>query len=365
MLNALFSACTENSSVSNPNVPPVRVNAIRQETSPERLALIGELIVFGTDNFPLDKKDRGFGKGQCALCHMFLPDQRADRSPHLLGIEARSQERVKEERYKMFVEKYSVDGDPDTGIKPHATTGGEYLIESLYCPNCYVVDGSGIKGTNSMQTYMPIANKKHGINSDLLSDFEIVAVVSYMQVKDTPGDYSKVTAIEDWERYFGKKFTFTPEEAAINKHRFPAAKPQPLTSASDNTEQIVEKMVCIACHKIPGLSNAKVGMIGPLLIMKTSAANRIKSPEYQKAVKEGRAHATTPREYVLESITDPGAFIVPGFSDDMIKDYKHKFTLAEFDKLIAYLMEQDAAAAIKDGLDRLPNEKEGSLLIKN
>lgn len=356
VLSLLLSACSENTPVTE-TASPVLVKPMTNRISAKELALIGERVVFGKNNPQFGKGDLPIGKGRCPLCHMFHPDQRADRGPVLIGVWARSHSRVKEERYKMFVDHYS-KGEPNSGIKPHAQTGGEYILESEYCPNCYSPEGFGIKGTNDMESAMPIMNKPP-IN---LTDFEIVAVLAYYQMKDTPGDYSKITAIEDWEHYFGKKFTFTPEDVAMAGKISPAPLPvSPFALASDTVEQIVTKMACIACHKIPGLEVGKSGMVGPLLIMKTNAANRIKSPEYRKAVKDGRAHATTPREYVIESITHPAAFIVPGFADDMLKDYRHKFTLAGFDKLVDYLMEQDEAAAIKSGLDRLPNEREGSL----
>lgn len=200
---------------------------------------------------------------------------------------------------------------------------------------------------------MPIINKP----PIQLTDTEIVAVVSFLQSKDA-GEFNKITAKDSWEAYFGKplKQDAPPKEGEAKQ----AAGP-PVALEADTVDQIVTKMACVACHKIPGLEVAKAGMVGPLLIEKTNAPNRIKSPEYQKAVKEGKAGAKTPREYVIESIMNPGAFIVPGFADDMLKDFRHKFTVSGLDKLVDYLLQQDAEAAIKSGLDRLPNEKEGSL----
>ncbi len=321
--------------------------------TPEKLAVMGKKIVFGTENPTFGGGGVPIGKGQCPLCHMFFQEQKADRCPVLIGEEERSGNRVKEERYKAFASRLA-NGEPNSGVKPHATAGGEYLIESEYCPNCYVVEGFGIKGTNDQESPMPIINKP----PIQLTDTEIVAVVSFLQTKDT-GDFNKWTAKDSWEKYFGKplKADAAPKEGEA---KAVAAGP-PVALESDTPEQMVQKMTCFACHKIPGISIAKTGMIGPLLIEKTNAPNRVKSPEYQKAVKEGKAHAKTPREYVIESIMKPDAFIVPGFADDMIKDFKHKFTIAGLDKLVDYLLEQDAAAAIKDGMDRLPNEKEGPL----
>lgn len=321
--------------------------------TPEKLALMGKKIVFGTENPSFGGGGVPIGKGQCPLCHMFFQEQKADRCPVLIGEEGRSNNRFKEERYKAFASRLA-NGEPNSGIKPHAAAGGEYLVESEYCPNCYVVEGFGIKGTNDQESPMPRINKP----PIGLTDTEIVAVVSFLQTKDD-GDFTKWTAKDSWEKYWGKplKADAPPKEGEA---KAVAAGP-PVALGTETAEQIVQKMTCFACHKIPGISIAKTGMIGPLLIEKTNAPNRIKSPEYQKAVKEGKAHAKTPREYVIESIMDPGAFIVPGFADDMIKDFKHKFTVAGLDVIVDHLLQQDAAAAIKEGMDRLPNEKEGPL----
>lgn len=335
------------------DAPEAAVAVDLSSITPEKLADMGKMIVFGTANPSFGGGGVPIGKGQCPLCHMFFQEQKADRCPVLIGEEERSSHRFKEERYKAFASRLA-NGEPNSGVKPHASAGGEYLIESEYCPNCYVVEGFGIKGTNDQESPMPIINKP----PIQLTDTEIVAVVSFLQSKDT-GDMGKITAKDSWEKYWGKplKADAAPKEG--ESKAAPAGPPVALDS--DTPEQIVQKMTCFACHKIPGIAIAKTGMIGPLLIEKTNAPNRIKSAEYQKAVKEGKAHATTPREYIVESIMNPGAFIVPGFADDMIKDFSHKFTVAGLDKLVDYLLQQDAAAAIKDGMDRLPNEKEGPL----
>lgn len=335
------------------DAPEAAVAVDLSSITPEKLAAMGKMIVFGTENPSFGGGGVPIGKGQCPLCHMFFQEQKADRCPVLIGEEGRSNNRFKEERYKAFASRLA-NGEPNSGVKPHAAAGGQYLIESEYCPNCYVVEGFGIKGTNDQESPMPIINKP----PILLTDTEIVAVVSFLQTKDD-GDFTKWTARDSWEKYWGKplKADAAPKEGEA---KAVAAGP-PIALDTDTPEQIVQKMTCFACHKIPGISIAKTGMIGPLLIEKTNAPNRIKSPEYQKAVKEGKAHASTPREYVIESIMHPDAFIVPGFADDMIKDFSHKFTVAGLDKLVDHLLQQDAAAAVKEGLDRLPNEKEGPL----
>lgn len=338
------------------------------KVTPQQLAEMGGKIIFGTDN-PLAVLARGegpIGKGQCPLCHQFFMEQKADRCPNLIALpnpsnpndkglfvteEQRSHDRPKSERYKAFASRLA-NGEPNSGVKPHATTGGEYLIESEYCPNCYVVEGFGVKGSNDQESPMPIINKA----PIQLTDTEIVAVVSFLQTRD--GDFNKWTAKDSWEKYWGKPLA---ADAAPKPGAQQVAAGPVVALNADTPEQIVQKMTCFACHKIPGISIAKTGMVGPLLIEGTNAPNRLKSKEYQQAVKEGKAKAKTPKEYVMESIMDPGAFVVPGFADDMLKDFKHKFTVGGLEKMVDYLLQQTAETAIKDGLDRLPNEKEGPL----
>ncbi len=344
------------------------------------LVAAGKIIIFGTDD-PQGVLSRGkapIGKGQCPLCHKFFPEQRS-RGPILFAgsttdqtrlnsalidvpdpalsfsVEERSHLRIREERYKIALNRHDM-GEPNSGIIPHAKSGGEYLIESLYCPNCYVALGWGLKGTDDAVSPMPRIHR----NPTSLTDLEIVAVVAYLQSKETPGDYSKVTVLKDWENYFRTKLTI-PSTLNLTSRNTKSEGIDRIGQAKDKDEEKIKKMVCFACHKIPGIFIAKTGMIGPLLIMKTNAKNRLESAEYQKAVKQGRAHATTPKEYVVESILDPGAFIVPGFADGMVKDYGHKMTVKGLEKLADFLLKQGEDEARREGLDRLANEKEGSL----
>jgi hypothetical protein len=354
------------------DAPEAAVAVDANTVTPEQLKEMGQKIIFGTDDpeAALARGEAPVGKGQCPLCHQFFSGQKADRCPNLIALptsdpitdpekllqiteEERSYKRPATERYKSFREKLS-GGEQNTGIKPHAAIGGEYLIESEYCPNCFVVAGFALKGTNDMVSPMPIINKA----PIELTDTEIVSVVTFLQTRS--GDMSKATAKESWESYFGKKLGAAEAGAQTAAEGAAPAGPT-IALATDAPDQIVTKMGCFACHKIPGIAVAKIGMVGPLLIEGTNAPNRIKSPEYQKLFKEGKVHATTPKEYVMESIMTPQLFIVPGFQDDMLKDFSTKFTFAALSNMADYLLQQTAEKAIKDGLDRLPQEKEGPL----
>ncbi len=311
----------------------------------------GEFVIFGTNNPTLEialsgKFDRmPIGKGKCAFCHLFVEGHKQDRCPDLRGLEARSHGRTQDARYKMFSEKYAEAPEPISGLNAKATTGGEYILESIYCPDCYVVEGFGISGSGGLRSEMPVMNHM----PYLLSDYEIIAVASYLQEKDTPGDFSKVTAKEDWQNYFKKELPLPDGSPKIFASIESMAETEKLI---DPIELIIEKKGCFVCHRIPGIPAARSGLIGPILAMKSSAARRLASPEYQKAVFEGRAKATTEREYVMESILDPAAFIPPGFrsGDGMPTDYSRKLTIGDLEKVVDYLLKIDEEMVEKEGL---------------
>jgi hypothetical protein len=125
----------------------------------------------------------------------------------------------------------------------------------------------------------------------------------------------------------------------------------------DTPEVIIQKMGCYVCHKIPHIPEARFSSVGPILIEKTIAPLRIASPEYQERVKMGKAGAQTPREYVIESILNPGAFIVPGFDrkdnpliSPMYPYYAQRFTRGGLEKLADFLLTLDAKTAAQEGL---------------
>jgi hypothetical protein len=72
----------------------------------------------------------------------------------------------------------------------------------------------------------------------------------------------------------------------------------------------------------------------------------------------GKAHATTPKEYVIESLMRPRAYIVPGFVDTgtssthvlSMPSYAGKLTYEAADKLADFLLSIDESAAGRDGM---------------
>lgn len=320
----------------------------------EELAAIGEKIIFGDEGLA----KRGIGKGQCPLCHTFAAGQIGDRAPNLIGISNRAAERVKEDRYEVMqtsqTEAFSGSGRAQTAI--------EYIAESHTCPSCYVVEGFGVKGTNDKESPMPAVHKAP-IN---LKIDELVAVDTWMWYREglEPPDAATIKAA--YEKFIPEGDPARESPGAEEEKPVAGLDPKKLALKDDSPDQIVQKMGCFACHRIPTIEFAKTGAVGPLLIEGENAARRIKSPEYKEAMKAGKAFATTPKEYVIESIMDPSAFIVPGFPAPggkslMPPNFGEKFTYAAVSKLADFLLSLDAQAAIKDGLDRVPMEKEGSL----
>jgi hypothetical protein len=74
-----------------------------------------------------------------------------------------------------------------------------------------------------------------------------------------------------------------------------------------------------------------VGVLGPKLVEKTNAPQRLKDPAY-------KGKATSVREYIMESIITPSAYVVKPFPDKIMpQDFGKKLNAAAINKIIDYL----------------------------
>lgn len=107
----------------------------------------------------------------------------------------------------------------------------------------------------------------------------------------------------------------------------------PLASGEEPIAVLFTQAGCPVCHTIPGIPGAE-GKVGPRLVLGSTGAERLADPQYG-------GKATTPREYVVESIVEPGVYVVPGYPDRaMPRWYGQKLSALALDKIAAYLMAQ-------------------------
>jgi cytochrome c2 len=319
--------------------------------SVDKRAELGETIIFGKVG---GSEERGIGKGQCPLCHTFKAGDIGERAPNLIGIAQRAALRIKEPRY-LKPDTVQTEAYPGSG---RATTAEEYIAESHACPSCYVVEGFGAKGTNDRESPMNVIHKPPiGLSID-----ELVAVDTWLFYREglTPPSPQEIRAAYE-------KFIPPSDRPILVKTNDSGTGPMPpdkdTVLPSDTPEQIVGKMKCNLCHQIPGMVIARTGVIGPMLIEGRNAVRRIASPEYQAQLKAGIAQARTPKEYIMESIAHPNAFVVPAFVpkngphvSPMFPDFGQKLNYLELEKLADHLLTLNCASAKKDGLTGPPQE---------
>jgi len=281
--------------------PPPKEAAIVGDLTMEEFAEMGRVIIFGAKQVAGQKS---IGKGQCPLCHTFDPGDNMGRCPNLFGVEERSHKRVKEDRYATSPMAIG-ELEPASGIVkgvpndipeeyrrehgPDELTGEDYLRESLMCPTCYVVTGFGKDGDT--KSPMPVIVKP----PISLSRVEVNAVVAYLQSKDTPGEFASVTVPlpQDDAGNTGGAIAEAPDED----------EDRPVfVTGNEDIQAMINTLGCPLCHTIPGIEGA-MGELGPVLHEKTNAPNRIKDPNY-------KGKATNTKEYVRESILNPGAYVV-------------------------------------------------------
>jgi hypothetical protein len=295
-----------------------------KEMSVQDRADLGEKIIFGAVG--ASSKQGEIGKGQCPLCHGFQKGFLSERAPNLFGIPSRSDERLKDPRYHLGKpnERDTVQKEACPGCGT-ATNAAEYIAESHACPNCYVVAGFGVKGTNDKESPMPPIHKP----PIALTLDELIAVDTWLFAREGV----EPPSADDIEKAY---FKFIPESERPKPAGAPGAAPGgpapggPVVTGDEPVNEIFTKALCFACHTIPGIPGA-VGAVGPKLVEKTNAPQRLKDPAY-------KGKATSVREYIMESIISPSAYVVKPFPDNIMpKDFGKKLNAAAINKIINYL----------------------------
>lgn len=305
--------------------PPPEVKLDFASMSQQQLADEGEKIIFG--GIGQSSVQGAIGKGQCPLCHGFNQGFLSERAPNLWDIPARAKTRLDDPRYSKgnaeardTVEIESFKG-AGTG-----ETAQEYIAESHACPNCFVVEGFGLKGSNDRESPMPKIHKP----PITLTLGELAAVDTWLYIregKEAPS-YDEITT--SYEKFIEEKDR--PKAATEEDDSGGGAV---VASGEMDIDKIFNKAGCVACHTIPGIEGA-VGKQGPKLMEGTNAPKRIKSAAYKSSPGGGKARNT--KEYITESILTPSAFVVPDFQDNLMpKEFGKKLDAGAISKIVKYL----------------------------
>ena len=106
-----------------------------------------------------------------------------------------------------------------------------------------------------------------------------------------------------------------------------------LVTGDEPITEIFTKAGCPVCHVVPGISGAD-GRVGPPLSLGSTGPARLTDPLY-------RGHAKTVHEYVVESVIEPGLFVVPGYpAGTMPTWYGAKLSALALEKIASYLERQ-------------------------
>jgi hypothetical protein len=112
----------------------------------------------------------------------------------------------------------------------------------------------------------------------------------------------------------------------------------PLVTGDEPIAEIFTKAGCPVCHTVPGIPGAD-GRIGPPLLLGVTGLARLADPAY-------RGHANTVHDYVIESVIEPGLFVVPGYpAGTMPTWYGAKLSALALEKIASYLERQGGTAA--------------------
>ncbi len=111
----------------------------------------------------------------------------------------------------------------------------------------------------------------------------------------------------------------------------------PLVTGDEPITEIFTRAGCAVCHTVPGIPGAD-GRIGPPLLLGTTGPARLADPAY-------RGHAKTVHDYVIESVLEPGVFVVRGYpAGTMPIWYGAKLSALALEKIASYLERQGVTA---------------------
>ena len=111
----------------------------------------------------------------------------------------------------------------------------------------------------------------------------------------------------------------------------------PLVTGDEPITEIFTRGGCAVCHTVPSIPGAD-GRVGPLLLG-TTGPTRLADPSY-------RGRAQTVHDYVIESVIEPGLFVVPGYpANTMSTWYGAKLSTLALEKIALYLERQGVIAA--------------------
>ena len=227
-----------------------------------------------------------YGEGYCATCHTF--DGRGNRCTDLAGIGARAERRIQ-----------------DASYRGRASTGSEYLVESLLNPGLYVVEGC--------QDIM--------VRLDLprFGEVGLVALVAFLQSQGG--------------------------QVTVDGHtRFPKWSLPTLTAAMTPADLVKAGEVlfygegyCLPCHTMGrgGVPCPDLAGIG------AEAERRVQEPAYRGKARNGA-------EYLVESLLDPTAYVVQGYQPSMppLRFWNQPVTDLHLVALVAFLQAQGSAVTV-------------------
>ena len=111
----------------------------------------------------------------------------------------------------------------------------------------------------------------------------------------------------------------------------------PLVTGDEPITEIFTRAGCAVCHTVPGIPGAD-GRVGPPLLLGTTGPARLADPYY-------RGHAKTVHDYVIESVIEPGVFVVPEYpAGTMPTWYGAKLSALALEKIASYLERQGVPA---------------------
>ena len=184
------------------------------------------------------------------------------------------------------------------------------------CVTCHVLEragGGGVLGPNLDEAFGP--SRRDGLGQQTVEGIVLRQIDQTRRGSIMPEDLVTGDDARDVAAYVAQAAGMPGTDTGGL-----AAAGQPLGQPADRGKQIFTAAGCGSCHALSDVGTS--GTVGPSLDNLAGA-----SPQ----------PGLSPEEYVRESIVDPEAYVVEGFSRNGMPDYSQRLDEAEVTELVGYL----------------------------
>lgn len=201
--------------------------------------------------------------------------------------------------------------------QPNLVNGKRLFTGEGQCAVCHVMQragSGGVLGPNLDESFGPA--RRDGLGESTIQNIVLTQIGQTRRGSKMPEDLVTGQDARDVAAYVAQ----AAGQPGVDAGGLATAG-EPLGDLADRGKRIFNASGCGSCHALSDVGTSAT--VGPSL-------NNLADASPQPGL--------TPDQYIRQSIVDPRAFTVPGFSPDGMPDYSGRLSPQDVDAVVAYLL---------------------------